>query len=76
MKTIAIKWSTDDILYTAENMGINLTEQEADSILEKIEYYHDAELGINWLVIESYIEDFIQAKKEFEIADNIIKNQK
>jgi len=60
MKTIAIKWSTDDILFTAENMGIKLTEQEADSILEKIEYYHDAELGINWKVIEIYIQDFKQ----------------
>jgi hypothetical protein len=28
MKTISIKWSTDDILYTAENMEINLTNDE------------------------------------------------
>jgi hypothetical protein len=58
MKNIAIKWSTEDILYTAENMEINLTEEEADKILEKLEYYHDAELGINWKVIEIYIQDF------------------
>ena len=63
MKTITIKWSTDDVLGVAENMQIELTEQEADSILEKMEYYHDAELGINWLVIENYIQDFIQDKK-------------
>jgi len=74
MKTIAIKWSTDDVLGVAENMEIELTEQEADSILEKIEYYHDAELGINWLVIESYIQDFIEAKEDFKKADNIINN--
>lgn len=74
MKTIAIKWSTDDVLGVAENMEIELTEQEADSILEKMEYYHDAELGINWLVIESYIQYFIQAKEDFKKADNIINN--
>jgi hypothetical protein len=63
MKTISIKWSTLDVLGVAENMEIDLTEQEADKILDAIEYYHDAELGINWLVIESYIQDFIEEKK-------------
>lgn len=63
MKTITIKWSTDDILYIAERFEIELTEQEANSILEKMEYYHDAEIGINWGVIESYIQDFNEDKK-------------
>lgn len=63
MKTIAIKWSTHDVLGVAENMEIDLTEQEADQILEKIEYYHDAELGVNWLVIENYIQEFIDEKQ-------------
>jgi len=64
MKTISIKWSTDDVLGTAESMDIELTEQEADNILEEMERCHDAELGINWLVIESYIESYIQMKED------------
>ena len=64
MKTISIKWSTDDVLSTAESMDIELTEQEADNILEEMERCHDAELGINWLVIESYIESYIQMKED------------
>ena len=75
MKTIEIKWATEDVLGKADEMGIKLTENEADKILDQLLRLHDAELGINWLVIESYIEDFIQAKKEFENADNIIKNK-
>jgi hypothetical protein len=63
MKTIQIKWSTPDILGVAENMKIELTEQEADKILDSLEYYHDAELGINWLVIENYIQQHIDKKK-------------
>jgi len=66
MKTITIKWSTDDVLGVAENMDIELTEQEADKILENLEYYHDAELGINWLVIESYIQQYIDEKQELK----------
>jgi len=64
MKTIEIKWSTPDVLGVAENMDIELTEQEADKILDSLEYYHDAELGINWLVIENYIQQHIDQKKE------------
>jgi len=64
MKTIEIKWSTSDVLGVAENMDIELTEQEADKILDSLEYYHDAELGINWLVIENYIQQHIDQKKE------------
>jgi Ca2+-binding EF-hand superfamily protein len=67
MKTISIKWSTDDVLDTAESMDIELTEQEADKILDEMERCHDAELGINWLVIESYIESFIQMKEDKEL---------
>jgi len=66
MKTIVIKWSTYDVQFVAENMEIELTEQEADQILEKLEYYHDAELGINWGVIENYIQQHIDEKQELK----------
>ena len=62
MKTIQIKWSTPDVLDVAQNMNIELTEQEADKILDSLEYYHDAELGINWLVIENYIQQHVDKK--------------
>ena len=55
-------------------MTIQLTEQEADKILESMQKYYDAEFGINWGVIESYIQDFIQTKEYFKKADNIINN--
>jgi hypothetical protein len=74
MKTITIKWATQDILAVAENMTIQLTEQEADKILESMQKYYDSEFGINWGVIESYIQDFIQTKEYFKKADNIINN--
>jgi uncharacterized protein YpuA (DUF1002 family) len=62
MKLFKIKWSTPDVLDVAKNMNIELTEQEADKILDSLEYYHDAELGINWLVIENYIQDHADKK--------------
>lgn len=63
MKTISIKWSTYDVLGVADEMGIELTDQEADEILDQMERFHDAELGINWGVIEIYIEQHQEEKK-------------
>jgi hypothetical protein len=63
MKTISIKWSTLDVLGLADEMGIELTDQEADEILEQMVRFHDAEIGINWGVIEIYIEQHQEEKK-------------
>ena len=63
MKTIEIKWATEDVLGKADEMGIKLTENEADKILNQLLRLHDAELGINWLVIENYIQEHIDEKK-------------
>ncbi len=66
MKTIEIKWSTEDVLGKADEMDIKLTEKEADEILDQLYRLHDADLGINWLVIENYIEQYIDEKQELK----------
>lgn len=58
MQVISIKWSTEDVLNKAQEMGIELTEKQADAILYNVEYYHDASVGINWDVIEFHIENY------------------
>jgi len=59
-KTIAIKWSTEDVLWQAEQLDLELTEDQADDILESLENKHDASVGINWDVISYYIEDYLR----------------
>lgn len=60
MKTISIKWSTQDVLWQADNLDIELTEEQADDILYNLEEGHDANIGINWDVISFYIEDYLR----------------
>jgi hypothetical protein len=59
MKTIEIKWSTEDVLWQAEQLDLELTEEQADDILEIIEHRHDASVGINWDVISFHIENYL-----------------
>jgi hypothetical protein len=60
MKTIEIRWSTEDVLMQADNMNIELTEEQADDILDNILHHHDACVGINWEVIEFHIDNYIE----------------
>lgn len=55
MIQIQISWCTDDVIYQAEIMGIPLTEEQADAILDNVDRYHDATIGINWDVIGTHI---------------------
>ena len=69
MKTIQINWSTIDVVNTAEQMNIYLTDEEADKILDELEENHDPQLGINWDVIENYIQQYLDEQEE------LIKNK-
>ena len=60
MKTITIKWSTNDVLSRAEDMGVEITGEQADEILQNVFDNHDATIGVNWEVIEFHIEDFLE----------------
>jgi hypothetical protein len=66
MKTIEIKWSTEDVLLQAENAGFELTEDQADEILESLKDNHDATVGINWDVISFCIEDYLRRENLFK----------
>jgi hypothetical protein len=66
MKTIEIKWCTEDVLMQAENLDIKLTEDQADEILESLGDNHDATIGINWDVISFYIEDYSRRENIFK----------
>jgi len=57
MKTITISWSTVDVLAKAEEMDVSLTEEQADEVLDMVERKHDASIGINWDVIEYWINE-------------------
>jgi len=55
---ITISWHFTDI----QEVDDTLTNDEAREILQLIKNGHDANIGINWEVIDSYI-DFFRANK-------------
>ena len=55
---IKIVWYVDDILMRAEDKGIDLPKDKALTILHDLKDNHDSTIGINWEVIDFYIEDY------------------
>ena len=62
-REIEISWCVDDVLGTAKDMGIELSDEEALDILDEIDRRHDCEIGINWDVIRYAIEYFDERRK-------------
>jgi Asp-tRNA(Asn)/Glu-tRNA(Gln) amidotransferase B subunit len=56
---IAVTWHIDDIIGRAEDRDIPLviTEEQAQDILGNLQRKHDCEIGINWDVIDFWIDE-------------------
>ena len=61
------EWAKEDVIYTAEERGINLTEKEAIDILYYMEHYFDASIGINWDFINHCIDQYLKDVKEGKV---------
>lgn len=55
-ETISIRWSVGDILEQAREKDYELTKEQALDILGSLKHNHDSSIGINWDVIDEYIE--------------------
>ncbi len=56
---VRMMWHKDDVLGKAQEMEVELTEDQIDSVVDRLADT-DCEYGINWGVIESAIESIAQ----------------
>lgn len=57
---ISINWSTADVFEVCDG----LTVEQANNVLEAVKRNHDANIGINWNVIEAQAEAMYPAESE------------
>ena len=67
---IHITWCTEDVLGTAEEMGVKLTTEEADDVLFTVEHNHDANHGISWDTIQWAIQELLDCKHNAKIQSD------
>ena len=59
---ICLWWHIDDVRELAAHRGIELTDDECRIVLRRVKRYHDAECGVNWGVIDSWIDQYQKEK--------------
>jgi hypothetical protein len=67
--SIFIFWHISDILNRARERNIRISLIDARNMLQEIKDNHDACIGINWDVIDAYLDEYVQ-----KISDFIEKN--
>ncbi len=50
-------WQREDVFDMAKRLDIEITEEQADEILDEMDHRQDAEVGISWDTIEFYLQD-------------------
>ena len=54
---IALTWSTQDVMDTAEQMGLSKTPESCREILHRVLHRSDADVGVSWETIRTTIVD-------------------
>lgn len=53
-------WLPDDVIETANAIGVTLNDEQIADVLHHVDNSHDANYGINWQTIESAINSLKQ----------------
>lgn len=61
---ICLWWHIGDVRERAADGGITLTDDECRIVLRRVKRYHDAECGVNWGVIDSWIDQYQNGKEK------------
>lgn len=61
-ETISLDWSIGDVRSVAEDMDVELSILDAADILQDIYRNHDASIGVNWEVIRTHIEMYLDSE--------------
>jgi len=61
---VASWWHIDDVIECCDWQGFELTDDDAREALRLADKYHDAEHGINWAVLQSWVDHLVKQKEK------------
>lgn len=59
LKTALLHWHVDDVYAQAENDELEISEEQALMVIQRLNDNHDATVGVNWDMISSHIDDVV-----------------
>ena len=61
--SITSKWSVEDIQYIAASQSLKISDADAMAVLKLVKRDFDANIGVNWEVLEYHLESYLNEKK-------------
>lgn len=55
-------WIPDDVIETAQNLGVNISNEQIEEVLYIVNESHDANYGISWQTLEYAIDNVVNQK--------------
>jgi len=71
--TAFILWQTDDLIGTAEEMGFEMSQEDAEMFIGGIDRASDCEYGITWESVRHCVNDWIR-DNTFEVVIEDVSN--
>jgi len=65
--TIAVKWGIEDI----QSIRPDLTDEQASTVLQAADRYHNAEIGINWDVLRTHADDLFPEDEQDPVISEV-----
>ncbi len=57
---ISIEWCYQDVKHVADEMKVDITDEEVGKVLEFVRSKHDATIGVTWDTIEYAIDEVLK----------------
>jgi hypothetical protein len=61
-------WTVEDVIERAHENGKEVTQEQAEEVLEFIQHHRDANLGITWIKIDCALDELGELP-EYELPD-------
>lgn len=55
-------WQASDVKQKASEMGVELTDGQIASVLDAMDKYHDASIGVNWETVGDAIRNLLMSQ--------------
>ncbi|KKL56233.1 hypothetical protein LCGC14_2247450 [marine sediment metagenome] len=54
-------WNPEDVKERAKALGIKVTDEQVNDILDRLDEKQDCSLGISWDTVDCYLDDYRKA---------------
>jgi len=56
IQTFKVRWDREDVIHVCKQDNIVLTDDELDEVMYALIHEHDAEIGLSWSTIATWVE--------------------